>query len=95
MFIFVVRRTAGMSRMLMQLQEVDVYDDWMAADIFEDFDMDVAGDASSDIAVFGDLSEVCCAVWPIHAMAACLSSIALSKGSMITMHPSSNYSQVR
>ena len=84
-----------MSRMLMQLQEADIYDDWMAAEVFEDFDMDVAGDASSDIAVSGDLSEVCCAVWPIHATTACLSSIALSKGSLMTMHPSSSYSQGR
>ncbi|CAK0771560.1 hypothetical protein CVIRNUC_003872 [Coccomyxa viridis] len=39
-------------------QEVDVYDDWMDADIFEDFDIDFAEDAFTGIAVSGDLPEV-------------------------------------
>ena len=45
-----------------------MYDDWMDADIFEDFDIDFVEDASTGIMVSGALSEVCCAVWSIHAM---------------------------
>ena len=64
--------------MLMQLQEVDVYDDWMDADIFEDFDIDFAEDASTGIAASGDLSEVCCAACSVFAMTAYQSNTALT-----------------
>ena len=61
--------------MLMRLQEVDVYDDWMDADIFEDFDIDFAEDASTGIAVSGDLSEVRRTVCLIFAMTVYMSSM--------------------
>ena len=70
------RYKAAVQLSLLRLQEVDVYDDWMDADIFEDFDIDFAEDAFTGIAVSGDLPEVCCAVWSIFAMTVCPSSTA-------------------
>ena len=74
-----------MSKLLMQLQELDVYDDWMDAELFEEFEID-AEDASTGIAVSGDLSEVCCTVLSIFAMTVHSSSTTLSVICRIPVH---------